>query len=192
MINYIQPYQQLLQDATYQETYHQNRVRSYYEELSKIKGKYSDKHEKHSKILSRFLWVGACSNGLGVACGVGGVGSVASGIGIPIGISLGVVSVSATIVNGITCLVIKRYKNKIIKNNKIHDIITSAIAALEIAISKTLNDGTLIDQPEFNQVQGIYFEAMQKISAVDHKTELDNQKNFQKAVLEEIQNLKKQ
>ena len=52
-------------DATYQETYHQNRVRSYYEELSKIKGKYSIKHEKHSRILSRFLWVGACSNGFG-------------------------------------------------------------------------------------------------------------------------------
>ena len=167
-------------DATYQETYHQNRVRSYYEELSKMKGKYGDKHEKHSRILSRFLWVGALSNGLGVACGVGGVGSVASGIGIPIGISLGVVSVSAAMVNGVACLVVKRYKNKIIKNNKIYDIITSAIAALEIAISKTLNDGTLIDQPEFNQVQGIYFEAMQKISAVDHKTELDNQKNFKR------------
>ena len=91
-----------------------------------------------------------------------------------------------------TCLVVKKYKNKIIKNNKIHDIITSAIAALEIAISKTLNDGTLIDQLEFNQVQGIYFEAMQNISIVDRKMKLDSQKNFQKAVLEEIQNLKKQ
>ena len=74
----------------------------------------------------------------------------------------------------------EEYKNKIIKNNKIYGIITSAIAALEIAIAKTLNDGTLIDQPEFNQIQGIYFEAMQKISAVDHKQNLIIQKNFKR------------
>ena len=81
-------------DATYQETYHQNRVRSYYEELSKMKGRYGDKHKRHSKILSRFLWLGACLNGLGVASGVSGIGSIASGIGIPIGISLGAISVT--------------------------------------------------------------------------------------------------
>ena len=62
---------------------------------------------RHSKFLSRCLWLNACSNGLGVASGVGGIGSMASGIGLPIGISLGAISVTATIVNGITCLVVK-------------------------------------------------------------------------------------
>ena len=73
---------------------------------------------------------------------------------------------------------------------KLTDIVTSAIAVSEASLSKALRNGK-IDEEEFNRLQMLYFKTLNELSNVDCKMEAENRNQFEKSLLEEINDMKK-
>ena len=76
-------------------------------------------------------------------------------VGVPVSAALGSISLAGAISTGISSVIIKRYQKKLSRNEKLYDIVTSAIAVFETTISESLNNGTLIDEREFMRIQGV-------------------------------------
>lgn len=177
--------------ATYQEKYHLNTVRESFKEIEELKKKYARKIEKTQKVLDRLITANASTNGLSVAFGVGGLVTSLSVLGIPVSIGLGSVAVASAISGAITTIFVKKYQQKLSRNEKLYDVVTSAWAVFETNISRSLQNGTLIDEKEFNLIQSTYFESMRKIGDLHKKMKAETQASFEKTLLEEIHNLKK-
>ena len=76
------------------------------------------------------------------------------------------------------------------KVTKLTDIITPATAVFERCISKALRNGK-IDEEEFNSLQMLHIETINELTGVDCKMEAENRVQFEKNILEEINNIKK-
>ena len=70
------------------------------------------------------------------------------------------------------------------------DIITPALAVFEMSISKVLKNGK-IDEEEFNSIQTFHLETMNELTGIDHKMESENRSQFEKNLLEEVNEIKK-
>ena len=69
----------------------------------------------------------------------------------------------------------------------------SAIAVFETSLSKALNNGKINEQ-EFNVLQTLYFKTLtlqNKLSDIDLEMGAENRNQFEKRLLEEINNIKK-
>ena len=131
-----------------------------------------------------------CSSSLSIATGISSVATFSTFISLPVSIPLGVASLTGAIVSGIISVITKKYQKKLMKVTKLTDIIMPALAVFETNISKALKNGK-IHEEEFNVLQTFHLKMMNKLTGIDHKMETENRNQFQKSLLEEINEIKK-
>ena len=178
-------------DATYQEQYHINTIREEFDELSNLKSSFHEKYTKYKKILRQLFIVNASSSALSIGTGIGAIATSATVVGIPISIALGGLSLGGAFSTGVSSALIKKYQQKVSRNNKLYDMITSAIAVFEITVSESLNNGTLINENEFNKIQGVYFKTLRDLATTDRKLKKIEDDQLKKDIKNELENLKK-
>ena len=105
-------------------------------------------------------------------------------------IPLGATSLTGAGLSGITTALTRQYQKKLSKVTKLTDIVTSTIAAFETSLSKALRNGK-IDEEEFNMLQTLYFKRLNELSDADCKMRAENRNQFEKSLLEEINDIKK-
>ena len=103
--------------------------------------------------------------------------------------SLGVVSTVSTCVGACLLLTSRKYKKKLLKCYELLDKITSSLATFEVLISLSLYDS--IDAKEFHKLQTLYLQLMTYVRNIDRKMKIETEENFQKTIMNEINNLKK-
>ena len=103
---------------------------------------------------------------------------------------MGAISLAGASVSGVTTVLTKEYQKKLTKVTKLTDIITSAIAVFETCLSKALRNGK-IDEEEFNLLQTFHLKTTNELAGVDRKMEAENRNQFEKSLLEEINQIKK-
>ena len=83
----------------------------------------------------------------------------------------------------------KKYQKKLSKVTKLTNIVMSATAVFETSVSKVLNNGK-IDDEEFNMLQTLYFKTINELMGVGRKMGAENRHQFEKSLLEEINDIK--
>ena len=174
-----------------QESFNIETVRKYYQDITDHKNKYNEKQRKYRNAFSKLLHASTGASSIGVISGVSTIGTAFTVIGLPISVSLGVVSTVSTCVGAVLLLTSKRYKKKLLKCYELLDKITSSLATFEVLISLSLDDGTVIDAKEFHELQTLYLQLMTFIRNIDRKMKVETEENFQKTIMDEIKNLKK-
>ena len=127
---------------------------------------------------------------ISIATGISSVATLATFIGLPVSIPLGAVSLAGASVSGVTTALTKKYQKKLSKVMKLVDIVTSSLAVFERVISKALKNGR-IDEEEFNSLQTFHLETMNELTGADLKMGAENRIQFEKSLLEEINETKK-
>ena len=84
----------------------------------------------------------------------------------------------------------KKYQQKLKKVTKLIDIVMQALVVFERVVSKALKNGK-IDEEEFNMLQTLHLETLNELTGINHKMEAENRSLVDKALLEEINNIKK-
>ena len=64
------------------------------------------------------------------------------------------------------------------------------MATFEVLIILSLNDDSVIDAKEFHKLEILYLQVMVEVRNVDGKKKVQKEGNFQKTILDEIQNPK--
>ena len=136
------------------------------------------------------MWLNACSSSLSVATGISSVVTFSIFIVLPVSIPLGVASRTGAIASGIISALTKKYQKKLLKVTKLVDILTTALAIFETCLSKALRNGK-IDEEELNVLLKFHLKTLNKLSDVDRKMEAENRNQFEKNLLEEINEIKK-
>ena len=181
-------YPTVLEDP--QVAYHLDVIQSKRQGLSKLEERYKKKYEKYTKTLNRLVVLNACASRLSIASGISSVATLSTFIGLPVSIPLGAISLPGASVGGVTTALTKKYQKKLTKVTKLTDIITSAIAIFEMCLSKVLRNGK-IDEEEFNLLQTFHLKTLNELSDVDRKMDAENRNEFEKSLLEEINDIKK-
>ena len=87
-------------------------------------------------------------------------------------------------------MVSKKYQKKLKKVTKLIDIVTPALVVFERVISGALKDGIIYEE-EFNTLQTLHLEILNKLTGVDRRMEAENRTLVEKSLMEEINELKK-
>ena len=151
---------------------------------------FKQKYKKYTKILNRLTWLNACSSGISIATGISSVATFATFVGLPVSISLGATSLTRAIASGIISTLTKKYQKKLKKVTRLIDIVTPALVVFERVISGALKNG-IIDEEEFNTLQTLHLETLNKLTGVDRRMESENRSLVEKSLMEEINELKK-
>ena len=170
--------------------FHLGMIQSKRQGLLKVEERYRKKCKKYTAILDRLTWLNACSSRLNIASGISSVTMLSTLIGLPVSIPLGAISLAGVNVSGVTTVLTKKYQKKLTKVMKLADIITPAIAVFEMCLSKALKNGK-IDEEEFNLLQMFHLKTMNELTGVDRKMEAESRNQFEKSLLEEINEIKK-
>ena len=151
---------------------------------------FTKKYKKYNKILNQLTWLNACSSGISVATGISSAATFATFIGLPVSIPLGAASLTGAIASGIILALTKKYQWKLQKVTKLIDIITPALVVFDRVVSGALKNG-IIDEEEFNTIQTLHLETLNKLTGVDRRMEAEHRSLVKKSLLEEINELKK-
>ena len=151
---------------------------------------FKKKYKKCSKILNRLIWLNACSSGISVATGISSVATFATFIRLPVSIPLVAASLTGAIASGIISALTKKYQKKLKKVTQLIDIITPASVVFEKVVYGSLKNG-VIDEEEFNTLQTLHLETLNKLTGVDRRMEAKHRSLVEKSLLEEINNIKK-
>ena len=170
--------------------YHLSMIQNKWQELSKLKERCKEKYKKYTKTLNHLVTLNACASRLSIASGISSVATLSTFIDLPVSILLGAISLAGTSLSGVTTALTKKYQKKLSKVTKLTDIVTSAIAIFETSISKALSNGK-IDEQKFNVLQMLYFKTLNELSDINRKMEAENRNQFEKGLLEEINDIKK-
>ena len=162
-----------------QESFNIEMVRKYYQTLLKYKNSYG-----------KLLNTSTGASSVRVISGVSTTGTAFTVVGLPISASLGVVSTISTCVAEFLLLTSKKYKKKLLKCYELLDKITSSLATFEVLISQSLNDNSVIDAKEFHKLQSLYLQLMTHVRNIDRKMKVQTEESSQKAIMDEIKNLK--
>ena len=173
-----------------QESFNIEMVRKYYQDIAKLKEKYTEKQRKYKNAYNRLLHASTGASTVGVVSGVSTIGTAFTIVGIPISTSLGVVSTVSTCVGVCLLLTSKKYKMKLLKCYELLDKITTSLATFETLIRLSIDDGSVIDAKEFHKLQTLYFQLMMHVRNKDRKMKVQTEENFQKTIMDEIVNLK--
>ena len=160
--------------------YHLSTIQSKRQGLLKLEERYKEKYKKYTKILDRLTWLNACSSELSATTGISSVDTLSTFIGLPVSIPF----------SGVTTTLTKKYQKKFTKVMKLYDMVTSATPVFETCLSKVLRNGK-IDEEEFNVLQTFHLKTLNKLSDVDRKMGAENRNQFEKSLLEEINDIKK-
>ena len=158
--------------------------------MLKLKEKYDKKRKKYAKVLDRLVWLNASSSAITIGSGISSVATLRTFIGLPVSIPLAAVSLTGAGISCITTALTKKYQKKFSKVAQLIDIVTSALAAFEITVSKALNDDR-IDEREFNTLHALYFKAFSKLTAINRKMEAEARSELQNGLLEKINDLER-
>ena len=102
---------------------------------------------------------------------------------------MGAISLPGARVSGVATALTKKYQKKLTEVTKLVDIVTSALALFETSIFKALKNGKA-DEREFGMLQTLYSKSLTELTDVDYKMEAENRNQFEKSLLEEINNIK--
>ena len=174
-----------------QESFNIDMVRKYYQDIANLKEKYNEKQRKYRNAYTRLLHASTGASTVGVVSGVSTIGRAFTVVGLPISVSLGIVSTVSTCVGACLLLTSKKYKKKLLKCYELLDKVTTSLATFETLISLSLDDGTVIDAKEFRKLQTLYLQLMTYVRNIDRKMKAETEQNFQKTIMNEITNLKK-
>ena len=174
-----------------QESFNIEMVRKYYQDIANLKEKYNEKQRKYKNAYNRLLHASTGASSVGVVSGVSTIGTAFTIVGLPISVSLGVVSTVSTCVGACLLLTSKKYKKKLLKCYELSDKITGSLATFETLISLSIDDGTVIDAKEFHKLQTLYLQLMTFVRNIDRKMKVQTEENFQKTIMDEIVNLEK-
>ena len=173
-----------------QVNYHLSMIKSKRQGLLTLGERYRKKYKKYTKTLNRLAKLNACTSGLSIATGISSVAALSTFIGLPESIPLGAVSLAGASVSGVTMALTKKYQKKLTKVKKLYDIVTSAIAVFETCLSKALRNDKFDDE-EFNMLKTLHLKTLNELSNIDRKMEAENRNQFEKCLLEEINDIKK-
>ena len=140
--------------------------------------------------MNRLTWLNACSSGISIATGISSVATFARFIGIPVSAALGAASMTGAVSSGIILMLTKKYQNKLKKVTKSINIITPALVAFERAVSGALKND-IIDEEEFNTLQTLHLETLNKLTGVDCRMEAEHRSLIGKSLLKEINEILK-
>ena len=174
-----------------QESFNIEMVRKYYQDISNLKEKYTEKQRKYKNTYNRLLHASTGARSVALVSGVSTIGTSVTIVGFPISASLAIVSTVSTCVGACLLLTSKKYKKKLLKCYELLDKITTSLATFEILINLSLDDGNVIDAKEFHKLQTLYLQLMTHVRNVDRKMKVQTEENFQKTIMDEIINLKK-
>ena len=174
-----------------QESFNIEMVRKYYHDIENLKEKYTEKQQKYKNAYNRLLHASTGASTVGVVSGVSTIGTAFTVVGLPISVSLGVVSTVSTCASACLLLTSKKYKKKLLKCYELLDKITTSLATYETLISLSIDDGSVIDAKEFHKLQTLYLQLMAHVRNIDRKMKVQTEENFQKTIMDEITNLKK-
>ena len=163
-----------------QESFNIEMIRKYYQDITDLKNKYDEKQRKYRNAYNKLLNTSTAASSVGAVCGVSTIETAFTIVGLPISVSLGVVSTVSTCVGGILLLISKKYKKKLLKCCELLDKITSSLATFEVLISLSLDDGIVIDAKEFHKLQTLYFQLMTYVRNIDRKMKVQTEESFQK------------
>ena len=161
-----------------QESFNIEMVRKYYQDIANLKNKYSEKQRKYKNAYNKLLHASISASSIGVISGVSTIRTAFTVVGLPMSMSLGVVSTVSTCVGGILLLTSKKYKKKLLKCYELLDKITSSLATFEVLISLSLDGGTVIDAKEFHKLQTFYLQLMTFVKNIDRKVKVQTEENF--------------
>ena len=173
-----------------QVAYHLSVIQAKMQGLKNKEQTFEQKYEKYTKILNRLTWLNACLNGISIATGISSVATFASFVGLPVSVALGEASLTGAIASGITSMLTKKYQKKLKKVTKLTDIVTPALVVFERVLSGAMKNG-VIDEGEFNTLQTLHLETLNKLTGVDRRMEAENRSLVEKSLMEEINELKK-
>ena len=111
-------------------------------------------------------------------------------VGLPVSVALGAASLTGAIASGIISILTKKYQKKLKKVTKLIDIVTPTLVVSERVISGVMKNG-VIDEEEFNPLQTLHLETLNKLTGVDRRMEAENRSLVEKSLMEEINELKK-
>ena len=111
-------------------------------------------------------------------------------IGLSVSIPLGAISLAGVSINGVATVLTKKYQRNLLNVTILVDIVTSALAVFERSVSKALNNGK-IDEEEFNMLQTLRSKSLNELTGVDCKMGAESRNQFEKGLLEEINDIKK-
>ena len=172
-------------DVPLQVGYHLNMAQAKRRGLIDKVAMFKKKYKKYNRILNRLMWLNACLSGI-----ISSVATFATFIGIPVSAALGAASMTGVIASGIISVLNKKYQQKLKKVTKLIDIVTPALVIFERVVSGALKNG-VINEEEFNTLQTLHLETLNKLTGVDHRMEAENRSLVEKSLLEEINELKK-
>ena len=173
-----------------QVAYHLDIIQSKQQGLSQLEERYKKKYKKYTKTLNRLVSLNSCTSRLSIATGILSVATLCTFISLPVSIPLGAISLAEESVSGVTTALTKKYQKNLTKVVKLTDIVTSAIAVFETCLSKALRNGK-IDEEEFNMLQTFHLKTLTELSDVDRKMGVEDRNQFEKSLLEKINDIKK-
>ena len=173
-----------------QVAYHLSVIQAKRQGLKNKEQMFKQKYDKYTKILNRLTWLNACSSGISVATVISSVATFATFVGLPVSMALGAASLTGAIASGIISILTKKYQKKLKKVTKRIDIVTPALVVFERVASGVLKNG-VIDEEEFNTLQTLHLETLNKLTGVDYRIEAENRSLVEKSLMEEINELKK-
>ena len=163
-----------------QESFDVETIKKYHQDITDLKYKYREKQRKYKIADNKLLHASTGASSVGVISGISTVGKTLTVVGIPISLSLGVVSTVSTCIGGILLLTSKKHKKKLLKCCELIDKIMSLLATFEVLISLSLNNDSVIDAKEFHKLQTLYLQVMADVRNVDRKMKVQTEENFQK------------
>ena len=134
--------------------------------------------------------VNAFSSSLSEASGISSVATFSTFIGLPVSIPLAAISLAKASVSGVTTALTKKYQKKLTKVMKLVDILTLALAIFERSLSEALRNGK-IDDEEFNSLQTFHLSVLNESTGVDRKIGSGNRNQFEKNLMESMNNIEK-
>ena len=136
------------------------------------------------------LTIDAGASSVALASGVSTIGTLVTIVGIPISVSLGVLSTVSTCVGACLLLTSRKYKKKLLKCYELLDKMTTSLATFETLISLSIDDDSVIDAKEFHKLQTLYLQLVTHVRNIDRKMKVQTEENFQKTIMDEINGLK--
>ena len=174
-----------------QQSFNIELVRKYYQDIANLKEKYNEKQRKYKNAYNRLLHASTGASSVALVSGVSTIGTAFTIVGLPIRASWGVVSTVSTCDGACLLLTSRKYKKKLLMCYELLDKIMSSLATFEVLISLSIDDGTVIDAKEFHKLQTLYLQLMTYVRNIDWKMKVETEENFQKTIMNEINNLKK-
>ena len=118
-----------------QESFNIEMVRKYYHDIFNLKEEYNEKQWKYRNAYNKLLHVSTCPSSVGTISGFSTIRTAFTIVGLPVSMSLGVVSTVSASVGACLLLTSKKYKKKLLKCYELLDKITSLLDTFEVLIT---------------------------------------------------------